>query len=421
MVLILNILRTGLLTSIATVARLLSGFLVMKFVAILAGPEGVAQLGQFMSLTALLVVFSGGGVGAGVVKYLAEYREQNISLQILLNSAFCFSLVSSFVMCVMVLAFSEHLSVWLLGDLRYQSLIIVLAFAQIFVALHNLIIAIVNGMMDVKRLAAIHVGGAVIGVLAPLVLGYYFQLYGVLLAFLLAQASLLFVSFIFYRKSDYFNWSYFSLVWNAEMIKKLSHFSVMTLTSALLAPAVQIATRNILADKFSWEQVGYWQAVSKVSEAYLLFITMAISVYYLPKLSAIMDKKLFVAEIRTAYQYLVPAVVVSALGIYIFRDLITRLLFSDEFSDALYLYAPQLLGDVIKVMSFILSFIMLAKAMTKLFIFSEVFFSLTYVAWVYFLTEHFGLVGAMYAFVVNYAIYFVFSFVVARRFIVSMR
>ena len=161
--------------------------------------------------------------------------------------------------------------------------------------------------------------------------------------------------------------------------------------------------------------------MSKVSEAYLLFITMAISVYYLPKLSAIMDKKLFVAEIRTAYQYLVPAVVVSALGIYIFRDLITRLLFSDEFSDALYLYAPQLLGDVIKVMSFILSFIMLAKAMTKLFIFSEVFFSLTYVAWVYFLTEHFGLVGAMYAFVVNYAIYFVFSFVVARRFIVSMR
>jgi len=71
---ILNILRTGLLTSVATVARLLSGFLVMKFVAVLAGPEGVAQLGQFMSLTALLVVFSGGGVGAGVVKYVAEYR-----------------------------------------------------------------------------------------------------------------------------------------------------------------------------------------------------------------------------------------------------------------------------------------------------------------------------------------------------------
>ncbi len=410
-----------MLTSIATVARLLSGFLVMKFVAILAGPEGVAQLGQFMSLTALLVVLSGGGVGAGVVKYLAEYREKNLPLQNLLNSAFCFSLVSSLVMCLAVLAFSADITIWLLGDLRYKSLIVVLAFAQTFVAVHNLIIAIVNGMMDVKRLAAIHVGGAALGVLAPLVLGYYFQLYGVLLAFLLAQASLLFVSFTFYRKSSYFSWSYFRLKWDVDMVKKLSHYALMTLTSALLAPLVQIAVRNILADKFSWEQVGYWQAVSKVSEAYLLFITMAITVYYLPKLSAIVERKLLVAEIRSAYQYLIPAVVVSALGIYLFRDFITQLLFSGEFSNALYLYAPQLIGDVIKIMSFILSFIMLAKAMTKLFVFSEVFFSLTYVAWTYMLTDYFGLIGAMYAFIVNYAIYFLFCFVVARRFIVSIK
>lgn len=410
-----------MLTSIATLARLLSGFLVMKFVAILAGPEGVAQLGQFMSLTALLVVFSGGGVGAGVVKYLAEYREQNIPLHGLLNSAFCFSLASSLVMCILVLIFNEQLTVWLLGDPSYRSLVIVLAFAQIFVALHNLIIAIVNGMMDVKRLAAIHVGGAVLGVIAPIVLGYYFQLYGVLLAFLLAQACLFIVSFVLYKRSDYFSWSFFSLVWDKAMINKLSRYSVMTLTSALLAPAVQIATRNILADKFSWEQVGYWQAVSKVSEAYLLFITMAITVYYLPKLSAITDRKLFIAEIKTAYQYLIPAVVVSAFGIYVFRDFITRLLFSVGFSDALYLYAPQLIGDVIKIMSFILSFIMLAKAMTKLFIFSEVFFSIAYVGWVYLLTTNFGLVGAMYAFILNYLIYFAFCWFNARRYVGSMK
>ena len=58
----------------------------MKLVAVLAGPEGVAQLGQFMSLTALLVVFAGGGVGPGVVKYLAEYREQDTHVKVLLNS-----------------------------------------------------------------------------------------------------------------------------------------------------------------------------------------------------------------------------------------------------------------------------------------------------------------------------------------------
>lgn len=393
----------------------------MKLVAVLTGPEGVAQLGQFMSLTALLVVFAGGGVGPGVVKYLAEFREQSDYVKTLLNSAFCFSLVSSLVMCIGVVILSERITLWLLGDLRYQSLIVVLAFAQIFVALHNLIIAIVNGMMDVKRLAAIHVGGAVIGTLTPVALGYFFHLYGVLLAFLLAQASLLIISFVFFRRSSYFSWEYFKFLWNKEMVKKLSRYSLMTLTSALLAPLLQIMVRNILADRFSWEQVGYWQAVSKVSEAYLLFITMAISVYYLPKLSAINDRKTLINEIKTAYKYLIPVVSVLALGIYCFRDLITWILFSDEFSNALYLYAPQLIGDVIKVASFILSFIMLAKAMTKTFLFSEVFFGLTYVAWVYALTAQFGLIGSMYAFAVNYTIYFVFTLGVTAWYVRGMK
>ncbi|WP_460137213.1 O-antigen translocase [Pseudomonas sp. S1_E04] len=393
----------------------------MKLVAVLAGPEGVAQLGQFMSLTALLVVFAGGGVGPGVIKYLAEHREEETYVKVLINSAFCFSLVSSVIMCAAVLILSEQITDWLLGDLRYQSLIVVLAFAQIFVALHNLIIAIVNGMMDVKRLAYIHVGGAVIGILAPLILGYFYQLFGVLLAFLIAQACLLIISFTFYYKSTYFNSEYLKPALNRDMLKKLSYYSLMTLTSALLAPLLQILVRNILADRFTWEQVGYWQAVSKVSEAYLLFVTMAISIYYLPKLSAITEKKPFIREITTAYKYLIPIVSVLGLGIYCFRDLITWILFSDEFTGSLYLYAPQLIGDVVKVASFILSFIMLAKAMTKTFLISEIFFGMTYVAWVYFLTLTFGLIGAMYAFVVNYFFYFVFTAYVANRFIRGMK
>lgn len=389
----------------------------MKLVAVMAGPEGVAQFGQFMSLTALLVVFAGGGVGSGVVKYLAQYREQKKDVQVLLNCAFSFSLISSLVMCISVLALSEQITHWLLGDIRYQSLIVVLAFVQFFVALNNLIIAIINGMMDVKRLAAIHVGGATIGILAPLLLGYYYQLYGVMLAFLLSQASLLAISLTLFMKSDYFNWAYFKATWNKPMMSRLAQYSLMTLTSALLAPLMQILVRNILSERFSWEQVGYWQAVSKVSDAYLLFITMAINIYYLPRLSAISQKSSFISEIKTAYIFLVPAVSILALTIYELREIITKLLFSEAFLSGLYLYAPQLIGDVIKIASFILSFIMLAKAMTKTFLFSELFFSLTYVLWVYVLTDHFGLIGAMYAFILNYTLYLLFTAYVAKRYV----
>ena len=416
----MNLLKTGFLTAIATFARLLSAFLVMKLVAVLAGPEGVAQLGQFMSLTALLVVFAGGGVGPGVVKYLAQFRDDAQSVQALISSALTFTLVSSLLMCVLVLVFSTDISIWLLGGEEYKSLIVVLAVAQICVAFHNLIIAIINGMMDVKRLALVHVLGAVIGVVLPSVLGYFYKLYGVLLAFVLAQGLLLFVSFGCYARSKYFNSSFLRPSVDRQMLSRLASFSLMTLTSALLAPIVQIVVRNMLAEQFSWEQVGYWQAVSKVSEAYLLFISMAISVYYLPKLSSVHDRRGFTREIVMGYTVLMPIVLVSAAFVFILRGPITEVLFSDEFEGALYLYAPQLVGDVVKIASFVLSYIMLAKSMTKTFFLSELFFSCLYVVLVSVMSATFGLVGAMYAFIVNYCIYLVFTAVVAKIYIKGM-
>lgn len=418
--LLVNIFKTSILTAIATAARLLSGFIVMKLVAVMAGPDGVAQLGQFMSLTALLVVFAGGGVGPGVVKYLAEYRGDDAKVTLLLRAAFSFTLMASLGMCVLVLLFSQPISAWLLGDEQLRWLILVLAVAQIFVAMHNLIIATVNGMMDVKRLAAIHVGGAVVGVVLPSLLGYFFRLHGVLLAFVLAQAGLLLISFVAYRRSSYFNWANIGWCVERKNFNLLARFSLMTLTSALMAPVIQIVVRNYLAGEFSWSEVGYWQAVAKVSEAYLLFITMAISVYYLPRLSALSERGAFIGEIRKGFLVLIPLVALSAFIIYLCRGWVTTLLFSEAFHEGLYLYAPQLLGDVVKIAAFLLSYVMLAKAMTRMFLFSEVVFSVTYVGWVVVLTGQYGLIGSMYAFIVNYTIYFFFCAFVAARYIKKM-
>lgn len=409
-----------MLTGCATAARLLSGFIVMKLVALQAGPEGVAQLGQFMSLTALLIVFAGGGIGPGVIKYLAEFKNDQRHVERLLQSALSFTLLTALSMCILVLFTSHLISEWLFGNRDFQWLIVILAIAQIFVALHNLIIAIINGLMDVKRLALIHILGSIVGIFLPLVFSVFYGFKGIFLAYLLGQSALLLVSLVVYKRSDYF--SFFKIKWSVERgeFLRLAHFSVMTLTSALLAPVMQIAVRNILAVDFSWEQVGYWQAVSKVSEAYLLFITMAISVYYLPKLSFLKTRSEVMAEIKSAYLYLIPLVSFLALLIYFFRDFVVYILFSENFYAANYLFAPQLFGDVLKIASFIFSYLMLAKAMTKTFIASELFFSALYYVLVLVMTENFGLIGAMYAFVINYMFYLLFTAMVANYLVRGM-
>ena len=413
----MNLMRASVYTAASTAARLLAGLVVIKLVAWFAGPEGVGRLGQFMSLMSLLAVLAGGGISAGIVKYVAEYRNDSQRLQRLLGAALWYALGASLLMGVATLLFSVPLARWLLGDGRYAGLIRILAVAQLGIALANYVLAVINGFMDVRRLALIQIAGSVLNVALVAWLSHWLQLYGALLALVLGQTLWLAVGVPAWWRSAYFQRGMLHLQFDREMIGRLAGFSVMTLTAALLSPLVNIAVRDHLAAQFGWEQVGYWQAVSKVSDAYLLFITTAINVYYLPKLASIDDRALLALEIRNAYRFLLPLVALLALAIFVARGWVTVLLFSEGFAPANVLYGPQLVGDVIKIASFVLSYLMLAKAMTRLFVVSECVFAASYLGLVYLFTATFGLVGAVYAFATNYTLYFLFNAWVARRFL----
>lgn len=409
--------RASVYSTLGTGARLLAGLVIVKLVAWSAGPQGVGRLGQFMSLMSLLAVLAGGGISTAIVKYVAEYRADPKRLERLLSAALAYALCASCVMACMGFLFSDRLAAWLLDDASYAGLIRVLAVAQIGIALVNYILAIVNGFMDVRRLALIQVLGSMAGIAVALALARWLHLYGALLALVVGQLIWLTVGLPAWWRSPYFQLSMMRARFDREMTARLATFSLMTLTSALVSPLVNIAIRDHLADTFGWEQVGYWQAVGKVSDAYLLFLTTAINIYYLPRLAAIGGRDALATELRQAFRVLLPAVTGLALAVWLARHWITRLLFSGDFASADALYGAQLLGDVVKIASFVLAYVMLAKAMTRLFVVSECVFALSYLLLVYAGTARFGLVGAIYAFALNYVAYLVFNVLVVRRYL----
>lgn len=413
----MNIVRAGSYTTIATAARLFAALVVVKLVAQFAGPEGVGKLGQFMSLMSLLAVLAGGGICAGIIKYVAEYRHDEQRLSRLLAAALWYALCASCLIGGAALVCSRQLAVWLLDDPHYAGLIRVLAVAQLGIALVNYILAVINGFMDVRRLATIQVLGSAVGILLVIWLSRWLHLYGALLALIVGQLLWLVVGLPAWWRSPYFRRSMLRVHFDREMTMRLAAFSVMTLVSALLPPLVNIAVRDHLALRFGWQQVGYWQAVSRVSDAYLLFFTAAINIYYLPKLASTHARAALALELRNAYRYVLPAVLGLAALVYAAREWVTRLLFSADFTPANALYGPQLAGDVVKIAAFILSYLMLAKAMTRLFVISECVFAASYLLLVFVFTAHWGLVGAMYAFAVNYLFYLAFNVLVARRYL----
>jgi PST family polysaccharide transporter len=160
-----------------------------------------------------------------------------------------------------------------------------------------------------------------------------------------------------------------------------------------------------LGATFGWEAAGYWEAMWRLSAAYMMIVTTTLSVYYLPRLSEIKTARLLKQEILGGYRFILPLAILCSSLMFIFRDPIITLLFSAEFYSVRELFIGQVIGDILKIGSWILAFTLLGKAMTGYFIATEVFFSISFYLLTVFMTPIAGLPGVSWAYALNYLLY----------------
>ena len=191
----------------------------------------------------------------------------------------------------------------------------------------------------------------------------------------------------------------------------------MALTSATCVPLSHILVCNYLGETLGWEAAGYWEAMWRLSSAYLMLITTTLSVYYLPRLSELSDAKAIKDEIIHGYKIIFPVAAVCSVIIYLFRDFVIEFLFSSEFSDMRVLFGWQVVGDTLKIGSWILAYLMLGKAMTRLFIGTEIICAVFFYMLTALLASTLGLKGAGMAHAINYAIYWLIIGIFVFRYI----
>ena len=100
-----------------------------------------------------------------------------------------------------------------------------------------------------------------------------------------------------------------------------------------------------------------------------------LSIYYLPRLAEIKTACDLRLEINKVYRFVMPIVAVSIVSIFILRDFIINALFTADFLPMRALFPWQLTGDAIKIGAWILSYVMLGRAMVKYFVLTEIIFS----------------------------------------------
>jgi PST family polysaccharide transporter len=291
----------------------------------------------------------------------------------------------------------------------------VLSFTVFLFALNIILLSILNGQKEIKKFILVSISSSLFSLLFTSFLIIKLSLIGALYALVANQSVIFFVTLLFVIKSRWFKWEYFSKGIDRDSLVKLGKFSLMALTSALMIPVSELIIRDYIGETLSWDSAGYWQGIMYISKMYLLVVTTSLGIYYLPKLSEITDNKELKEEIKNGYKIIIPIVAIMALGIYLSRDLVIEIAFSSDFIMMRELFKWQLIGDIIKIISWLLAYLMLAKAMTKLFIISEIIFTISWITFAILGVKYFGLVGVTYAFSLNYFLYLIFVFIYFKK------
>jgi PST family polysaccharide transporter len=376
-----------------------------KLLALYVGPSGYAVVGQFQNVVTIATNISGSGLSVGITKYTAEFGGNEEKQVMIWRSAGTIGISLSFVTASLVAIFSRELSLYLFKSISYSSIFIWLGAGLVFFTLNTFFLAILNGKKEIERYVVANVAGSFLSIFVTGVLIWFYGLYGALVALSIYQSLNGIVTIFICSRRPWFKYRYFFGQVDPVAAINLTKFALMALVTAICVPVSQLLIRQHLLENLGFESAGYWEAMCRLSAAYLLFITTTFGVYYLPRISELIDNQKIMAEIRMGMITVLPVTIIFALAIYLFRDFIIDVLFTSDFVKIRSLFALQLLGDVLKVASWLFSFVMLGKAMFKFYIITEIMFSISFVLLSIQLVDSYGLVGTVMAHAFNYFMY----------------
>jgi PST family polysaccharide transporter len=417
----MNLVRTSLLSALAVLTKLASSLFLSKVLAIYVGPSGYGVIGQFQSLISMVTTFASGATNSGVTKYTAEYAAEPARQQAVWTTAAAMGLLGALVVgCALVLA-REQLSRWLLGSSAQSDVFVWLALALGLLVLNGLMLAILTGRKAVSELVAANIVGSVVSALVATVLVTTQGLWGALVALAVSQAVACgFTAWIFQRVCA-LRWSELIGKFDPGIAKALGGFGLMAATTAVVAPIGQMVIRDQLAANLGWESAGLWQALWKISETHLLLLTSTLAVYFLPRFSEIRSGSELRSEVFKGYLFVVPMVAASGMVLYYFRETLIRILLTEAFMPLAQVLGLQLLGDALKICSWVMSFTMVSHARTRAFIVTEVLFTVIYVLAVVVLARYYGLAGTAIAYGATYLIYWATVYWLFRDLVARLR
>ncbi|OAZ04878.1 polysaccharide biosynthesis protein [Flavobacterium succinicans] len=391
------------------------GFISNKVVAVFLGPSGMAILGNFRNLGAMLKSVATLGISTSLVKLVAENKENKTALSELYATFLSVFIIISSLLAIGVFFFAEGIAELLFDSSQWTTPIRVVGLSLPLVLLTTFWLAIYNGLEQFKTIVLVQLVSSVLVFIVTISLIYFHSIDGAVWAIALSELLMVLATFVFVVKDKRFFQFHFRFLIKKEYLTAIQKFSAMALLTAIIAPLTLLLIRNAITTNYSLVEAGYWEATTKLSGFYMLFFTSGLSLYYMPKLASLSTDDAFKKEVKVYFSSFVPLFLVMLLVLFFAKEWILKWVFTTDFLKLKSVLIWQFIGDFFKILTLAFGYQILVKARFKVYFFLEITFNLSYLLLSLYWIKTRGYEGVIQAYCCASVLGFVLILIVFRK------
>lgn len=411
-----SILKATAILSTSSLVTILIGLVSAKFYALFLGPSGVGFMGLLQSLLGLAVLVTGLGLGTGIVRMGAEALEQDDKSKTaaLQQAAWLLFWSIGGVSALLLLFFRVPLSQAMLGSPEHAWSVVLVGVALLFTVASGLQVKILNAYQRVGVLAKWGILNSLFGTLVSVLFVWLWGVAAVPGA-LIASAVVgwLISSYFLHKEGMHRQRSSKQALLQAAA--SLVRFGLPYTASALVGTGISLLLPVVILHELGQEGVGFYRAAIAISVSYLGFLFTAMIQDYYPRLAAAPSSdhlRQLVAQQHRLVMILGVPIIFGALAL---APYLITLVYSPAFYPATGMLEWQLIGDLFKFSSWILSLVILARSRSSVYFFVESVGGVSLLLCSWLAMRWWGLTGLGIGFLASYMIYFFTVALIVKR------
>ena len=413
-----RILKTSSIIGGASVINILIGLVRTKIVAVLLGPTGIGLVSLYTGLMSTATAVATMGIGTIGTRQIAEAlsKDDERALAVVRRAMFWGALLLAGAGALVVWALREVLSVKVFGSAEHANLVGWLALGVALSVASASQGALIQGMRRIGDMARLSVYSSVLNTVLGVALLWQWGQAGLLAYVLVGPLSSFLLGHWYVSRLPKVAADPIAMKEIAQQWRTLLRLGVPFMGAGVVGALVQLWIRVEVGNTLGAESLGHFQAAWTISMQYIGFVLAAMGADYYPRLTGVIHDHRAATRLvneQTEIALLLSApVFIAMIGL---APWVISLLYSPAFAPTVEVLRWQILGDVLKVTSWPLGFVILAAGTGKTFFLTETLVLVLMGGLIAGLSSSVGLRIAGIAFFACYAVLLPMVYWLARR------